>query len=417
MQPQHLESLKSVLLRGRAEPLRVLVTGARTFTALEWVRAFAGQGHAVWLADGIPVYAAACCRSARGTLVYPSPRYRPKGFRRALAGIVSAYGIDLVVPSCEEVFALAAVRDDLGAPLFADDLDLLRTLHSKHDYAALARGAGATPPEMARVTSREEALAALAHLRPAIMKAEFSRFGRAVLRQPSDDDVAAANVSPEHPWVVQDLIEGEELCSFGLALDGRQLAHATYRPAYRLGGASGYYYEPVHHPDIEAFSARVIEAANLTGQIAFDILVDGEKRIRPIECNPRATNGLHLFEGSELCRAVFGDLHEPARPRGAPAMIGPVMAMELFGAAIDGRSKRVWRDVRRAKDVMTAPGDRHVALGALLDMAGYGLSSVARGRGALDAIMDDIQWDGDVEGFGDRDTVSPVRPCGVPEPR
>ncbi|TJW70248.1 MAG: hypothetical protein E5V92_34405, partial [Mesorhizobium sp.] len=85
----------------------VLITGARAPVALHLARLLHGAGRRVILADAparpIAATSKACARYHR----LPPPRFEPRAYAEAVEALVRAEGIDLVIPTCEEVFHLA----------------------------------------------------------------------------------------------------------------------------------------------------------------------------------------------------------------------------------------------------------------------------------------------------------------------
>jgi hypothetical protein len=69
----------------------------------------------------------------------------------------------------------------------------------------------------------------------------------------------------------------------------------------------------VSQPAIESWVSRFIERSGFSGFISFDFVVDADGRAWGIECNPRATSGLHFVRGDELARSILDP--EAAAPR------------------------------------------------------------------------------------------------------
>ncbi len=207
---------------------RVLITGARAPVALDMARAFRAAGCAVALADSVFPFAAALARPRFPIHRLPPPRFAFDAFRARLVELMAE--IDLLVPTCEEVFwlAAAAARDGWTARLFAPSLKVLRSLHSKADFAALARAEGVDAPATVTLTAATD-LAGLAWA-DLVAKPEFCRFGTRTLIAPQPASLRAIRPTEEHRWVAQERIEGEELCAFSIARGRRLIACAVYRP-------------------------------------------------------------------------------------------------------------------------------------------------------------------------------------------
>ena len=125
----------------------VLITGARAPVAVDLGRSFAAAGHAVHFADSVPCAAASM---SRGATVHrlPAPARQFAAFAEALAELVARIDPVTVVPTCEEIFYVAAAGCDRA---LAPPLPVLRKLHSKIDFAAHAQSLGIAAPDTWRV--------------------------------------------------------------------------------------------------------------------------------------------------------------------------------------------------------------------------------------------------------------------------
>ena len=381
--------------RGRVSG-KVLILGGRAPAALDHARRFRRQGWQVHVADSIPCRLSAWSSAVSATHSLRPPRHDPRGFIDDLDRIVRGQGIDLVLPTCEEAFHLARHRQRLpaGVRVAVDAFESLRALHSKWAFVGLARRHGLPVPETARVQGLEEARDWAAG-RGVVLKPEYSRFGVHVRLYPQGIPADAPPLAPLGAWVVQAFTHGDELCSYGIADRGRLLAHALYRPAYRMHRSSSYYFDPVQRPAIRDAISAFVAAIGYTGQLSFDWIEAADGSALALECNPRATSGLHLFPfDAALPAALLGEgtLLEPLQPRAK--MIAALMASAGLQSALgSGRLGRWHDDWRRADDVAAVRGDRLPAAGALADMASF--ARIAwRGRCSLrEASTRDIEWD------------------------
>lgn len=377
----------------------VLILGGRAPVALDHARRFEHQGWKVYLADSIPCRLSGWSRSVAATLPLASPRYAPMAFVADIRAAISTHGIDLIVPTCEEVFYLSRYRDLLptNVRMVADDFETLRILHSKWHFIEAAQGCGVRVPASCRVASLAEARA-WAGSEPVVLKPEYSRFGVHVRLYPEGLPMHAPDLGAAGAWVAQRYHAGTELCSYGIADGSRLLAHAVYRPSYRIQRSSSYYFDPYPSEKIRSFVSAFVRKMNFSGQISFDWIQDEEGEMTVIECNPRATSGLHLFsECDALPAALAGDVRECLEPSHTqPAMIaGLMLSAGLYQAATHSALRRWWYDYRQARDVITRPGDRSPFAGALLDLCSYSRLAVQQGCNLREAATRDIEWDGE----------------------
>ncbi|KLD78153.1 ATP-grasp domain-containing protein [Xanthomonas hyacinthi] len=382
----------------------VLITGARAPVALDLTRRFAAQGWRVHLADSVACRISGWSRAASASHRIASARYAPAAYIADLNALVARERIALLLPTCEDVFYLARYRQALPAQLdvLVDAFDTLRALHSKWQFLQLARAidADVDVPDSAQVRSLAQARD-WAGSAPLVLKPEYSRFGVHVRVHPHGLPASAPPLSEQGDWVAQHYCAGEERCSYAVARDGVLLAHAVYRPRYRLQRSSSYYFDAAPAPQIERFTAQLVGKLGFSGQLSFDWIVSAQGRYSVIECNPRATSGLHLFAAADpLVAALDGSRRDPiAIVRPAPtraAMLGPLMLGVALPAALRHGRLRQWRDdYARADDVLAPRGDRRPLAGALRDLGSHARLALAQRCTMREASTRDTEWDGE----------------------
>ena len=107
--------------------------------------------------------------------------------------------------------------------------------------------------------------------------------------------------------------------------------------------------------------------------------IDAGDRPWLIECNPRATSGVHLFDRSgDFGRALLG--LGQAQMSNRPRCLGPA----VWNRGLQGLGK----------DVLSAPGDPLPPLGALVDAAAFARDALCTGRTLTEAMTADIEWNG-----------------------
>lgn len=380
----------------------VLILSGRAPVALDHARRFAQQGWTAYIGDSIPCRLSSWSRAVAGKVALASPRADAGGFVAGLRQAITRLGIDLVVPTCEEVFYLSRHRAALPAScrLAVDDFDKLRLLHSKWEFQALAQSCGGNPPPSGVVRTLDEARDWVRATggAGAVLKPEFSRFGVHVRLYPQGIPDDAPPLAAQGQWVVQHHRAGTELCSYSIADRGRLLAHAVYRPAYRLRRSSSYYFDHHSSPAIEAFVGRLVARIGFTGQISFDWIDGGGDTPSVIECNPRAISGLHLFDFADAVPAALtGEATACAMPTATRArMIAPLM---LSAGLLHARSSGTWSqwraDWHRADDVLMRDGDALPLVGGLVDTGSYARLAIQGGHSLREATSRDIEWDGE----------------------
>ena len=370
--------------------LRVLITGARAPAALHLARLLDSAGHHVVMADSLrwPVGAASSACSAYVRL--PAASGPLDTYADAIEGALRAHQIDLVLPTCEEVFYLARIWDQrqMPAPLFAPSFDTLATAHTKYAYVHLAASLGLNVPQTWELTRQSELEALPLPADKLVFKPVWSRFATRVLVRPAKP---SCRPTPADPWVAQRFVPGHEVCAYAIAFEGKLVSVSAYRPTYRAGNGAGIALVPEQEPAITDFIRQFIAGTAWHGQLSFDFIRQADGTLTAIECNPRATSGIHFFTEAEVF--ARGLLKGQACQPDVTDTLGVKAALALYGPL--QHPFRVWRDMARMDDVMTWPGDSGPAWRqglATLELGGLAL----RHRISLTAATtQDIEWDGD----------------------
>lgn len=381
---------------------RVLILGARAPACLEWARAFAASGWQVQVADSLHQPVSRYSRAASSCHHLPEPRHDLAAWWAALARLVQAQRIDVILPTCEEVFYLGHGVEHLS-PLPCRVLTLplsrLHPLHHKYRFACLTAGWPAAAPETRLLDTLSAVRALSATSGEWVCKPAYSRFASRTLIRPAPAQLARIQPTASQPWVAQRFVAGREHCSYSLLVDGRLTAHACYHPRYRVGRGSGIYFLPTDPAPIRAFVTRFGQETGYSGQVAFDFIECADGTCHVLECNPRATSGVHLFDDQPqaLVAALLGQTDSlPAVPVLVPAPVPRMvaLAMLLFAAPRHLFRPEFWQDFAAARDVICRHGDTGPLVAqvpGLLEIAGR---AVRRRSGLLAAATADIEWDG-----------------------
>lgn len=376
----------------------VLITGARAPVALHLARLLDGAGRRVVLADSparpIAAVSKACARYHR----LPPPRFEPEAYAEAVEALIRVEGIDLVIPTCEEVFYLALAWRGRAMPaqLLAPDIEQLAKVHNKHAFIRLAEGLGLAVPETTLLSSRDDLEAVRGYSRELVFKPVWSRFASHVLLRPTPDFLDAVTPSPAVPWVAQRFIDGDEISAYAAAREGRLKALALYRSLYRAGKGAGIFFERVEDQAARELVERIVAGTSWTGQISFDLMREASGRVLPLECNPRAVSGLHFFRDA----ARFADATLDDGPEVIPDVIAPQtvrLAMCIYGLRAALRSgalahfRKAMREGQELLDWSGDPAPVKAQWPALAEIAGV---AWRQGISLQAASTRDIEWNG-----------------------
>lgn len=384
------------------KPSRVLITGGRAPAALGLARLFWRSGHHVVMAESAHRHISQGSRAVRRHYRVPRPVDGLAEYTAALVRIVRAEHIELLVPANEETLYVARCREKLSGycSVFTDHFHTLDRLHNKWSFNRLIEGLGLAVPRTTLATSPDELVSALRSSHNVVLKPAYSRFGSDVVVRPRLSARLPADVSPTRPWLVQEYVEGVQLCTYGVARAGRLLAHAAYDTRFTVGPGTNIHFRAVHDPDLTSWVAGVVGRLGFTGQIAFDLIRARDGRLLPIECNPRATNGTLLFRPADGLPAAF--LGSPARmtepSRGRETMLG--VPMMFYGwKALRTRTVGKWlRALWRADGAVYDLHDPMPAASQYLCVLYLWADSIRLGLSFTEASMADIEWNGEVVG-------------------
>lgn len=200
----------------------------------------------------------------------------------------------------------------------------------------------------------------------------------------------------------QEYIRGTALCTYSVVHEGTVVAHAAYDSRYRTGrsGAS-VYFEQLEHPGALEWVRRFAGASGFSGQISFDFIEADNGTLYPIECNPRATSGIHLFTPEEgLTDALLnpgrlvqkGELVRPRTSRTA------MLTLPMLGCGLKPGpgGLRSWRKAMAgATDVVFRKDDLRPAL-EQFRVVYSALRTARQHRISLtEALTEDIEWNGE----------------------
>ncbi|WP_136068794.1 ATP-grasp domain-containing protein [Modicisalibacter radicis] len=383
-------------------PRRVLITGARAAAALDLARDFAAAGWEPHLADCVPARMASWSRAPARVHRYPAPRHQSAAFRERIVELVDTFDIELVVPTCEEVFYLAApaMQGRLEARLCASPLPTLRRLHDKLAFARHCAASGLPVPASHPIDSVRDLTDFADTSRDWVFKPRFGRFGDRTRVAPGPCELTAITPGPDAPWMAQQRIIGEEACFYAVARRGELVAFAAYGSEWRLQGGASYAFDPLtsqRERVLSDIAARLARSAGIHGQFACDVMFDTAGSPFLLECNPRATSGVHLLAGAgDLARAMADGVPAPGASPSATCYLGPAMLLLGLPRALrDTKVRQWWRCLVSGHDAISRPGDRRPFFGALVDAAAFTLAGVMRNISTNAATTHDLEWNGE----------------------
>lgn len=328
------------LLQGRpapagrsAEPRTVLVSGGKMTKALVLARAFHAAGHRVVLVES-GRYRFTAHRFSRAVDVFHVvPHETDPAYAGTLLDVVRREGVDVYVPVCSPASSVAdadaaAALEAAGCEVVHLGPDDLRTVDDKHAFAEAAAAAGLPVPDSHRITDPQQVLDFdfASRSRPYLLKSisydPVRRLDLTPLPRPTREEteafVRALPISPDQPWVLQELLTGREYCTHGTVRDGRLRVHVCCASSpWQLT------YEHLDHPGVRDWVERFVASRGegFTGQVSLDLMEDEDGVVRAIECNPRTHSAITLLDGHPGLAAAYLD-DAPTEPPLEPPLGG-----------------------------------------------------------------------------------------------
>jgi predicted ATP-grasp superfamily ATP-dependent carboligase len=371
----------------------VLLTLGRLPKALELARSFNRAGWRVVIAEPFAWHVSRLSNAVAKSNRVAAPNDDREQYLKDILAIIKEQRIDLVLPVSEETMHVAALhkRLPLGVTMFAPSHDVLLSLHDKHAFVTRCQQYGLSVPETFAAASVEAKALSLrgAH----VIKPVFSCSGRGVKIVKT-----SATLSPEDaaPYtIVQTFIPGQVLSSFSIAHNGRALVTSIYKGTVMSGTVSVAFERVLDAPAVTDWINSFIEKSSHSGFISFDFVQDDKGGVCAIECNPRATSGVHFIHPDDLARAIT----EPENP--APVRFKDETLFQQFYPCLTETQKSVFNPVLRrnnlknlfgAKDVIWQANDPLPFL--LMPVTSYKILalSIFKGLSFGEASTRDIEW-------------------------
>jgi len=379
--------------------MNILITGGRAPVALELARVFHRAGHSVFMAESLRGHLSQPSAALKASFVVPAPRQETGDFLAALEKIVAQNQIDLLIPTCEEVFHIAKGLDEIPCRVFTEPLDKLDLFHDKWKFFNAASGCGLRVPDTMLIRNRGDLLDAFGRWKGLVLKPAYSRFASRTLILPPLRE-ALSTLTFDSAWVAQEFIAGQQFCSYSVCQNGEITAHAAYPTIFTAGQGATIAFEPVEHSAIFEWVKTFVARFNVTGQMSFDFIQAEDGGLYALECNPRATSGVHLLASHpQFAESFFGaEFAKPITPLGDKKMLASAMLVYGLPAAfmLRGNTVRNWlQTFLHSDDVILDFKDPLPFLLQFRSLLFYLKLAREKGISPLAASTFDIEWNGE----------------------
>lgn len=299
---------------------KVLLTSGTTPLTISLARQFAHKGYDTFVTDTERLCISRRSNAFKGKLLVPSPSLQTEQFIEKMIAIVNKKKIDHLIPVKEEIFYLSKYRHlfPKHCSLFLSDFDKLHSLHNKWMFNQKLKNLGLFFPKSYLIRSLKD-LKSVPLKFPFIIKKIYSRSSLDVKEVDSFSPFSNMTFDPLNPWLAQEKIKGQTFYSFSVAHNGILSAHVVYPKKYTINGkelSPCRFYTAIAHRKIFDWVKNFVEKEAFTGQIGFDFIEKQDGTLCALECNPRATAGICLFEKSQNLIPAYIDNGSPlAEPK------------------------------------------------------------------------------------------------------
>ena len=343
----------------------VLLTGTRAPATLDLARRLWREGIRVIGADSVRYPLGRFSKAFASHHRIPPPRQSLSEFIESILTLVEKEQVDLVWPTCEEIFHLASVHENLSqhVRLFSEPLETLEPLHHKLDFAKFA---GSLAPDSwpAEEAPRDRRL---------VWKPNYSRFAaRTRIDSPPES---------MEGWMAQEFVDGDEFSSWAICVEGEVRTLTFYQCPARAGLGAGCAFVPMWNEKAEGHIREMAGRLHFTGSIAFDWILEKDGPLRVIECNPRLTSGIHLLDESVSLTDLLDRCGTIPPPMRAAQLFIPTLFSSL-------------RFAGTSPDVISARDDRLPGLTQSLSYAEFALVALRQRIPLTAATTHDIEFNG-----------------------
>ncbi|GIW23022.1 MAG: hypothetical protein KatS3mg068_2029 [Candidatus Sericytochromatia bacterium] len=375
--------------------MNILITGARSPYTLHLVRLLSKSNLNIFTVDSIENNLCKNTRYVKQNFLSPKPKQETEKYISFLNKIIQENNINFLIPTCEEVYYISKYIDKIYCEVFTSNIEILTRLHSKNKFIKLLNEINIKCPKTTLVQNKEDLYKHLINNDKFVLKPEFSRFAsKTIINDKKPQTISKINIDKKNKWVIQEFIEGEQYCSYTLARNGNITAHSSYPSKYFAGIGSTIYFENIKEDKILEIVSKIVKKLNYTGQISFDFIKSkNDNLFYPIECNPRTTSGVVLFDKEDNISKAFFEDNVFIEPKSNLKKMYAI-AMILYELPKFKNYLKFFSDFFKAKDVIYEKNDFKPFINQFMIIKDYYKIAKKLNISILEASTIDIEWNG-----------------------
>ncbi len=330
-----------------------LLTVGRFPKALTLARSLHRHGVRVLVADPLERQLCSVSRSVSKNYQVTAPNNDIRAWETDILDIIDEEQVTDLIPVSEEVCHVANLAPKLPEHVryVGPSTSWIRKWHDKLAFVSHAIDRGVTAPSV--FTTADPEARGLVSRTECVLKPRRGCSGTDVSFIPPGSKLPP----PSNDLLVQRKVEGTHLCTLSWVASGRVMATASYRGTTHSGTvAVGFKSAPTPF-SVQQWIEQFMSDTDTTGFISFDFILDRCGIPWGIECNPRASSGIHFFKEAWLGPAVMGETSMPAPiiPAGKRAQWSYSTLTEAYKFFLQMRIPellRCCRDLLASRDVV-----------------------------------------------------------------
>ena len=285
-----------------------LLTVGRFPKALTLARSLYRHGVRVLVADPLKRQLCSVSRSVSKNYQVAAPNTDIRAWERDILEIIDREQVTDLVPVSEEVCHVANLAPKLPAHVryVGPSTPWIGQWHDKLAFVSHAIDRGVTAPSV--FTTADPEARALVRQTECVLKPRRGCSGTDISFIPPSSSLPP----PSNELLVQRKVEGTHLYTISWVEDGQVMTTASYRGSTHSGTvAVGFQSAPTPF-SVKQWIEQFVADTGTTGFLSFDFILDRGGIPWGIECNPRASSGIHFIDEAWLGAAVMGEASTPA---------------------------------------------------------------------------------------------------------
>lgn len=342
----------------------VLVSGGKMTKALALTRHFSKTGYKVILVESRKYVFCAhrFSNSVHAFHTVPDPIKQTRAYELAMLSLIKEYGVNIYVPVASPFSSLvdAQIKKSLEkyCKVLHFDEDVVRMLDDKYSFCVAAKKAGLSAPEVHHITDKNQlrdfdfGASGKSFVLKSLCYDSISRLKMPILPTSDMENLFhQLNISADRPWILQEYIKGQELCTHSVVREGRVVLHTTCSSsAFQVN------YKHVDHERIENWVRSFAKFYLRDGQISFDFMQASDGEIYPIECNPRTHSAVTVFRNQPCLTSSYledspDNIVYPMRGERPTHWLGHEV-WRLTSAKSRQLRSRLWKRLRSGEDAV-----------------------------------------------------------------